>query len=173
MKNLALLYIRVSSKAQEDGYSLDAQEKLGHDYAQRKGLEIVKHWKVWESAWKADRQSFNQLVEYAKRHDEIKHIIFDVTDRMTRNDFDKMKIYTLIKEFGKTVHFSRTGKIHDRNSGSDDEFMFDIEVAVAKKMSNDISRKTKMGLARSHSDARNAYALKSHGGCFFCYLAID
>ena len=143
--NHSLLYVRVSSKGQEEGYSLDAQEKLGHEYARRKNLEIVKHWKVWESAWKSERTSFNQLIEYAKRHDEIKHIIFDVTDRMTRNDFDKLKIYTLIKEYGKTIHFSRTGKVIDRNSGSDEEFMFDIEVAVAKKMSNDISRKTKMG----------------------------
>lgn len=32
--NKALLYVRVSSKEQEDeGYSLDAQEKLGHEYA--------------------------------------------------------------------------------------------------------------------------------------------
>ncbi len=147
MSALSILYVRVSSKDQADGYSLDAQEKLGHDYAQRKNLSITKEWKVSESAWRSERTAFNQLVEYAKRHDEVKHIIFDVTDRMTRNDFDKLKIYTLIKEFGKTVHFSRTGKVFDRNSGSDDEFMFDIEVAVAKKMSNDISRKTKMGLS--------------------------
>lgn len=142
----AILYVRVSSAAQEEGYSLDAQEKLGLDYAQRKNLSIVRSWKVSESAWRSERAAFNQLVEYAKRHDEVKHIIFDVTDRMTRNDFDKLKICTLIKDFGKTIHFSRTGKIIDRNSGSEDEFMFDIEVAVAKKMSNDISRKTKMGM---------------------------
>ena len=142
----AVLYVRVSSTAQEEGYSLDAQEKLGRDYAQRKNLSIVRSWKVSESAWRSERTAFNQLVEYAKRHDEVKHIIFDVTDRMTRNDFDKLKICTLIKDFEKTVHFSRTGKVFDRNSGSEDEFMFDIEVAVAKKMSNDISRKTKMGL---------------------------
>ena len=86
------------------------------------------------------------MVDYARRHTEINNIIFDITDRMTRNDFDKLKIYTLIKENGKSIHFSRTNKIFDNNSGSDDEFMFDIEVAVAKKMSNDISRKTKMGM---------------------------
>ena len=34
----ALLYVRVSSKVQEEGYSLDAQEKLGRDYAQRMNL---------------------------------------------------------------------------------------------------------------------------------------
>lgn len=142
----ALLYVRVSSKVQEEGYSLDAQEKLGHDYAQRKNLSIVKSWKVSESAWRSERTAFNLLVEYAKRHNEVKHIIFDVTDRMTRNDFDKLKIYTLIKEYGKTIHLARLNKIFDRNSGSEEEFMLDIEVAVAKKQSNDISRKTKMGL---------------------------
>lgn len=145
--NLALLYTRVSSKEQEkEGYSLDAQEKLGYEYAQRKNLRIVKGWKVSESAWKQERTAFNQMVEYAKKHDEVKNIIFDITDRMTRNDFDKLKIYTLIKEFNKTIHFSRTNKVFDKNSGPDDEFMFDIEVAVAKKMSNDISRKTQMGM---------------------------
>jgi DNA invertase Pin-like site-specific DNA recombinase len=137
----------VSSKEQEnEGYSLDAQEKLGRDYAQRMGFKIDRDWKVSESAWKMERKAFNQMIEYAQRHEAVGHIIFDITDRMTRNDFDKLKIYTLIKEHGKTIHFSRTGKIYDKNSGPDEEFMFDIEVAVAKKMSNDISRKTKMGM---------------------------
>jgi len=74
MMNRALLYVRVSSAGQEEGYSLDAQEKLGHDYAQRKNLSIVRSWKVSESAWRSERTAFNQLVEYAKRHDEVKHI---------------------------------------------------------------------------------------------------
>ena len=145
--NLALLYIRVSSKEQEkEGYSLDAQEKLGEDYALRNNLKIVKRWKVSESAWKEERTAFSEMLEYAKRHDEVKHIIFDVTDRMTRNDMDKIKIYTLIKLYDKKIHFSRSNKTIDKHSGSEDEFMLDIEVAVAKKMSNDISRKTKMGM---------------------------
>ena len=67
-------------------------------------------------------------------------------DRMTRNDFDKLKIYNLIYDHDKTIHFSRTNKMFNKDSSSDDEFMFDIEVAVAKKMSNDISRKTRMGM---------------------------
>ncbi len=143
----AILYIRVSSKDQaKEGYSLDAQEKLAYEYAHRNNLDIVRHWKVSESAWKNERVAFNQLVEYAKRHKDVTHIIFDALDRMTRNDFDKLKIYRLIKEHGKTIHFSRTNKIFNQDSGSDDEFMLDIEVAVAKKMSNDISRKTKMGM---------------------------
>jgi site-specific DNA recombinase len=143
----AVLYVRVSSLEQEkEGYSLDAQEKMGHDYALKKGMEIVRVWKITESAWKSERSAFNQMVEYVKKHQDVGHIIFDVMDRMTRNDFDKLKIYSLIRDYGKSAHFSRTNKIFNRESGSDDEFMFDIEVAVAKKMSNDISRKTQMGM---------------------------
>ena len=144
--NKALLYVRVSSKEQEDGYSLDAQEKLGHEYARRKNLKIERIWKVSESAWKQERKAFGQMVDFARRHKEIEHIIFDVLDRMTRNDFDKLKIHRLIRQHGKSIHFSRSNKIIDRQSGPDEEFMFDIEVAVAKKLSNDISRKAAMGM---------------------------
>jgi len=39
----AVGYARVSSKDQEDsGYSLPAQEKLLHDYADRNGFELTK-----------------------------------------------------------------------------------------------------------------------------------
>ena len=108
--------------------------------------KLNKHWKVSESAWKEERTAFNHMLDYAKKHDNVKHIIFDVTDRMTRNDMDKIKIYTLIKLHDKTIHFSRSNKTISKFSGPEDEFMLDIEVAVAKKMSNDISRKTRMGM---------------------------
>ncbi|MFC1645713.1 recombinase family protein [Candidatus Omnitrophota bacterium] len=146
-QDIALLYVRVSSKEQEkEGYSLDAQEKLGEEYALRNNFKIIKRWKVSESAWKEERTSFSEMLEYAKKHDNVKHIIFDVTDRMTRNDMDKIKIWSLIKLYDKTIHFSRSNKKIDKASPSEDEFMLDIEVAVAKKMSNDISRKSQMGM---------------------------
>jgi len=103
------------------------------------------------------------MVEYAKKHSEILHIIFDVTDRMTRNDFDKIKIIDLIKLHGKTIHFSRSNKAIDKNSGSEDVFMLDIEVAVAKKMSNDMTfPKSVDVLLRENSRSRFSF--------FFCFF---
>ena len=132
----AVLYLRVSSKGQEDGYSLDAQEKLGKEYAKRNNLEIVRIWKGPESAWKKKKRSrFLQMLDYVKKHAEIKHVIFDILDRMTRNDFDKLKIVELIEDYHKTIHFSRTNKAYNSGYDPDDEFMMDIGVAVAKKMS--------------------------------------
>ena len=142
----AILYIRVSTKEQEEeNYSLDAQEKLGIEYARRKGLELVRIWRVSESAWHKERKNFNDMLEFVRAHKEIEHVIFDITDRMTRNDTDKLKINELINIYGKTIHFSRSNKILNKASAPDDEFMLDIEVAVAKKYSNDISRRARMG----------------------------
>ena len=147
VKGKAVLYLRVSSPKQEDNFSLEAQEKMGRLYARNNNLEIVKIWKGVESGWgKKERKNFIQMLEYVKKHTEIRHILFDMLDRMTRNDFDKIKIQNLIKENDKVVHFTRGNKKYDKNSSSDDEFMMDIEVAVAKKWSNDISKKSRMGL---------------------------
>lgn len=144
----AVIYFRVSSKEQEEeGYSLDAQEKLGNEYAARRNLEVIKSWKVSESAWKGNkRNAFGQMIEFVKTHPEIKHVIFDTIDRMTRNDFDKMKIYSLIKDYGKTIHLARENKTLNQKSRPDDEFTTDIFVAAAKKLSNDISMKSSMGM---------------------------
>ena len=78
MVDKALLYVRVSSKAQEDeGYSLDAQEKLAYQYAAKHSLSITRVWKVSESAWKENREAFNEMIKYSARND-VKHIIFDI-----------------------------------------------------------------------------------------------
>ena len=52
-KELAVAYLRVSTKEQEDeGYSLDNQERKAEEYAEKQNLEIVKTWKGSESAWR-------------------------------------------------------------------------------------------------------------------------
>lgn len=52
----AVVYLRVSSIKQEDGYSLDAQEKMALEYIQRHNLQLAKSiWKVQESAWGANQ----------------------------------------------------------------------------------------------------------------------
>ena len=144
----AVVYLRVSSVKQEDGFSLDAQEKLARRYAQEKNLTIVKMWKVQESAWgKKERINFTEMLDFVKRNESVKHIIFDVVDRMTRNDNDKIRVILLIKKNHKTVHFSRTNQmLNADNLDSTKEFMMDVEVAAAKKLSNDIAYKTKMGM---------------------------
>ena len=48
-------------------------------------------WKVQESAWgKKERKEFSVMLDFVKHNDSVKHEIFDVIERMTRNDADKI-----------------------------------------------------------------------------------
>lgn len=147
-KEKAVVYLRVSSEKQEDGFSLPAQKKLALRYAEEKNLSVVRVWEVQESAWgKKERKYFTEMLDFLKRNNNVKHVIFDVVDRMTRNDSDKVRVYSLIKYDNKTVHFARNNRMLNRdNLDSTNEFNIDIEVAAAKKLSNDIAYKTRMGM---------------------------
>ena len=49
--NKAVAYIRVSSREQEKGYSLSAQEKLLRKYAEDEGYEIVEFFYECQNFW--------------------------------------------------------------------------------------------------------------------------
>ena len=50
-------FFRVSSKRQEDGFSLSAQENLATKYVKDHGFKIIKTWSVSESASKEKIES--------------------------------------------------------------------------------------------------------------------
>src|SRR4051812_17016649 len=82
--NSAVVFSRVSSEDQRDGFSLDAQLSLALKYADEQKLEVKRSWKVDESASKEnDRKHFFEMVEYVKDN-QIKNVIFDKVDRAVR-----------------------------------------------------------------------------------------
>jgi DNA invertase Pin-like site-specific DNA recombinase len=61
---------RVSSREQErEGFSLEVQEDALRRYATQAGGEIVKLFKIAETASKGDeRKAFRELITYAKKN---------------------------------------------------------------------------------------------------------
>ena len=56
-----VIWARVSSREQKEGYSIDAQLRLARSKANRMGLEVVKEFTVAESARRgADRKEFRK-----------------------------------------------------------------------------------------------------------------
>ena len=54
----AVLWVRVSSREQKEGYSLDAQEDRLKNYCTQRGLTIVKQFTVVESSTRGEREEF-------------------------------------------------------------------------------------------------------------------
>ena len=81
----AVAYGRVSSKKQEDeGFSIPAQVKLLKTYAEKNNINLVKIFTESETAKKAGRKAFNEMLVYIKENN-INTILVEKTDRLYRN----------------------------------------------------------------------------------------
>ena len=63
----AVIFARVSSKEQEPGSSLDAQHDIMAEYCQKRGLAILKNYRVIESSTVGKRTKFNEMLEFVKK----------------------------------------------------------------------------------------------------------
>ena len=101
MKKFAAL-ARVSSREQErEGFSLAVQEDALKRYAVQAGGEIVKLFRIAETASKTDeRKTFKELIAYAKKHAvELDGLLFYKVDRAARNIFDYVELERIESEY--------------------------------------------------------------------------
>ena len=144
--NFAVAYARVSTKDQErTGHTLPMQSKNMQEYAQKRGLQIVKEFVVAESASKRDRVFYQEMWDFLEQHPEIKHIIFEEIDRFTRNDKDKVDLSDRVNNDGYVAHFVMEKLMLDKETSPNDIFLFDILAAKAKNYSQALSQKVKKG----------------------------
>lgn len=94
---------RVSSREQErEGFSLAVQEDALRRYAKAAGGEIVRFFRVAETASKTDeRKAFRELIAFGKEHaEELDGLLFYKVDRAARNLFDYVELERLESEYG-------------------------------------------------------------------------
>jgi site-specific DNA recombinase len=93
---------RVSSREQErEGFSLAVQEEALRRYATQAGGEIMRLFRIAETASKADeRKTFRELVAFAKKHSvELDGLLFYKVDRAARNLTDYVELERLESEY--------------------------------------------------------------------------
>ena len=142
--NKAVLYARVSSDRQEkEGFSIPAQIKLLKSYASKNNLKIVGEFVEAETAKKAGRKEFNNMISFLKKNKNVKNILVEKTDRLYRN----LKDYVIIDELENiAIHFVKEGNILSETSKSQDKFMHGIRVLMAKNYIDNLSEEIKKGL---------------------------
>jgi DNA invertase Pin-like site-specific DNA recombinase len=93
---------RVSSREQErEGFSLAVQEEALRRYATSTAGEIVKLFRIAETASQSDeRKAFRELIAYAKKHcAELDGLLFYKVDRAARNLYDYVELERLESEY--------------------------------------------------------------------------
>lgn len=142
----AYSYCRVSYTEQQEGYSIDAQSTEGRLAADRQGIEVVREWRVVESAKEQGRKAFNELVRAAKANPSVKVILFEKPDRMTRNLHDLVALYDLIENHDKEIYFFKTGLRVNKNSRSSDQLQLDLQVILARNYINNLREEVLKGM---------------------------
>lgn len=143
----AVSYSRVSSREQEEtGYSLDSQEKLLAEYADKKGYTIARGFRVSESASGAKmRQVFSEMMKVLKDKD-IHILICEKTDRLTRSRKDAVIVDEWVKQDPENqVHFVKENFVLTRESRANERFIWGIKVEVAQYYTNNLSEEVKKG----------------------------
>lgn len=102
----AVIYCRVSTKEQVDeGNSLNTQEKMCREYAQKNGYEIVQLYiEQGESAKTANRTELQKLLIYCSdKKNGITAVIIYKLDRLSRNTDDYSQLRLLLKRYGVEI----------------------------------------------------------------------
>jgi len=139
----AVSYSRVSSKDQEkEGYSIPAQQKLEMNYAAEHGFAVVREFIDVETAKRAGRTGFGQMVEYLRKNRSCRVLLVEKTDRLYRNFRD----YVTLDELDVQIHFVKENGILSRDSRSSEKFIHGIKVLMAKNYIDNLSEETRKGM---------------------------
>ena len=158
----AIAVARVSQREQQvEGYSLQAQARLLNDYAIQKEISVVKSFDFPESASSSQqRKTFQQILEYLSKHPEIKIQLWEKVDRATRNFQDAVILDEWLNEDEeRQIHFVKQGLVMHKNAKSHEKFQWDIQVAMARQYTNNLSEEVKKGLDEK---ARQGYWPGNH-----------
>lgn len=142
--NCALVYVRVSSADQVNGFSLDVQERVCREFAERLGWAVaLVAREEGESAKTTERRELQKVLARLSKpgHGFTHFLVYDLT-RLTRETADYFALKTLLAAAGVRL-VSVTQPIDDTPTG---KFMGTI-LAAAGTFDNDLKReKTGAGM---------------------------
>lgn len=136
------LYMRYSSNAQNNGFSIEAQEKALRKYCKDKGFEIVRIYVDRACTGTNDRRE-----NFQKMIDESKLGIFDLVlihkfDRFARNREDSIRYKNELLDYGIKV-ISITEYFGE---GAEGELMEGFQEAIAEYYSKNLAREVRKGM---------------------------
>ena len=104
-----VLWARVSSREQKEGYSIDAQLRATRERAHTNGWQVAREFVVAESAKRgAERKAFNEMVAWVKanaKREKIRTILSHKLDRVCRNMRDAVRLQELEDTCGVQLAF--------------------------------------------------------------------
>jgi site-specific DNA recombinase len=98
-----VIYVRVSSEEQVEGYSLSAQERFCREFAEKRHWEVVNVYSDPGHSGKNDRRpGFQNMIADAGQH-KFQAILFHKLDRFSRNVENALRYFKELNEIDVTI----------------------------------------------------------------------
>ena len=138
---LCVMYVRVSSDDQRDGFSIPAQIELLVDYARAHDMHIVRVFEESMSAKASGRVEFNRMLKYLRNHPEVRTILVEKTDRLYRN----FKDYATLDDSKYEIHLVKENEVLSKDSTSHQKLIHGLKVLLAKNFIDNLREETRKG----------------------------
>ena len=141
-----VIWTRVSSREQREGYSIDAQLRATRGKAQRLGWKVVREFELDESAKRgAERRIFNEMFHWVRKNakrEKIDAILCHKLDRICRNTRDAVRLQDLEDTCGVRLCFVD----NEFGPGAAGTFSFNVMAAVAQYYSDNLREEVLKGI---------------------------
>lgn len=139
----AVIFARVSSREQEEGYSLDAQISNLRGYSKAHNLNVIKEFVIVESSTRGDRKKFYEMIKFVQSQRKKIAIVCDKVDRLQRT-FNEMGVISELLDQDKIeLHFRGDNSVITRDSNSNEKMMWQARILFASSYVNAISDNVK------------------------------
>ncbi len=141
----AVIYVRVSTDKQVDGYSLDMQTNILKKFAKNNNMTVTK---IFREEGKSARHTFNrpvylEMMEYIQKSpDQVDVVLSHKLDRMHRDETGMYNSLEILKKYG--VRYIAVADGID-TADSDYQIQLAVQAALSANFSRNLSKETRKG----------------------------
>lgn len=144
----AISIIRLSSKRQADGLSLNVQSDEIKSYCARAGLNLVEEFSIIESAKDSKKRfKYKDAIRFAEKN-KIGNIVFYMADREARNLTDLEINEAKVSKGIFIIHYAKENNVFHRGSSDADLLTRGFNGLINKQYSKNLSTKVNDGMKK-------------------------
>lgn len=144
---IADIYIRLSSKSQEDGMSRETQERECRKYCEMHGIKVRNVYYENKSGMTPyNRPVFYEMIAKQQSKDRADVIVCFCINRLTRNQVDFYPIRSLVDEYNTQIVFVKENMVIKKPFQAHEKFLTSIIIASAEFEVNHLNEIRKKGL---------------------------
>ncbi|MBQ9235408.1 MAG: recombinase family protein [Alphaproteobacteria bacterium] len=142
----AVVFARVSTREQKEGYSIDGQLHRIEKYCESKQIPIIATYTPAESSTRGARKKFFEMLDFVKKQKMPIAIVCDKVDRLQRSFKEYHFIMDLVDNHKTQLHFVTENEVLTKDSNSNEFMMYHMSIVIAEGYVKCLSDNVKRGM---------------------------